>query len=297
MVPVELRKQTWQNNMDRHITNRPIWLLKKDIPAATIVGMFFFSVYCIAGNLPLATDLFEQGEWELCRRECRRALLENTEPRERFQLLEAMCLMRENEAPQPVVDILSSLVASNVNTETTAVAAYELGRLQWKLDESEAAFDSLALSFNSTTNEALRLRSSCSMFLLLKEYPKLKGSREDPILQYMAFKGRWKKELFHECARPDPSGREPKSPNWLIRFYRSQISPAIGDRCTLEPSCSEYYNQAHEKHGILGIPIVIDRFIREPEVNAQKKDPVLMESGQIRYRDPVENHDFWMKKK
>jgi len=38
-----------------------------------------------------------------------------------------------------------------------------------------------------------------------------------------------------------------------------------------------------------------DRFFREPEVNNEKKDPVVMPNGQIRYRDPLKNHDFWMK--
>ena len=42
--------------------------------------------------------------------------------------------------------------------------------------------------------------------------------------------------------------------------------------------------------------MIADRFVREPEVSNQKADPVIMEDGQMRYRDPVEHHDFWMKK-
>ena len=81
----------------------------------------------------------------------------------------------------------------------------------------------------------------------------------------------------------------------FISFYRTQISPAIGDRCSLEPSCSEYFVQAVKRHGVLGIPIMADRFFREPSVFAAAEKPVIMPDGRIRYADPVCDHDFWMK--
>ena len=80
----------------------------------------------------------------------------------------------------------------------------------------------------------------------------------------------------------------------FISFYRTQISPAIGSRCDLEPSCSEYFVQSVKKHGILGVPIMADRFFREPSVFAAAEKPVVMPNGRIRYADPVCDHDFWM---
>ena len=83
----------------------------------------------------------------------------------------------------------------------------------------------------------------------------------------------------------------------FIGFYRSQISPAIGARCDLEPSCSEYFVQAVRRHGALGVPIIADRFFREPSVFAAAEKPVVMPDGRIRYADPLCDHDFWFEKR
>ena len=84
---------------------------------------------------------------------------------------------------------------------------------------------------------------------------------------------------------------------WLARrvvgFYRLFIGPAIGDRCVLEPSCSRYCLQATRKHGIVGVPMTADRFIREPNASAPDRPWVRTPSGQWRHPDPVKDHDFW----
>ena len=79
----------------------------------------------------------------------------------------------------------------------------------------------------------------------------------------------------------------------FIAFYRTQISPAIGSRCSLEPSCSEYFLQASKKHGLLGIPLIGDRFIREPNVTQAAEVLFERPDGSIRIADPVVNHDYW----
>jgi len=79
----------------------------------------------------------------------------------------------------------------------------------------------------------------------------------------------------------------------LIRFYRVQISPAIGQRCSLHPSCSEYARQALLKHGPLGLAMYADRAVREPRVVAERKNPVTR-NGRRLYRDPLEEHDYWL---
>lgn len=283
--------------MDRLISNRFPHLLRKNIPAVMLAGMFFFSVCSWGNSLALAVDLFEKSEWELCHRECRRALLAGCEPVERFQLLDAMASARIEANPTATMALLEPLAATPIDQQVAAIASYELGRLQWQLDRPEAALASLEFAFNTTTNKALFLRSSCSMFLLLKEHQDLKKDREHLVSQINTSRDQWYGALFSECAKPDPEKNQPQAPNWIIRFYRSQISPAIGNRCTLEPSCSEYFHQAGCKHGLLAVPMVADRFFREPEVSNEKKDPVVLPNGQIRYRDPIENHDFWMNKK
>ncbi len=84
---------------------------------------------------------------------------------------------------------------------------------------------------------------------------------------------------------------------WLARrvvgFYRTFVGPAIGSRCVLEPSCSRYFLQASRKHGLLGVPMTADRFVREPNASAPDRPWVKTASGEWRHPDPVEDHDFW----
>jgi putative component of membrane protein insertase Oxa1/YidC/SpoIIIJ protein YidD len=269
-------------------------MLKKNIPAALVAGMFFFCAYCRADPLELATDLFEKSEWALCRRECTRALLSGAEPKERFELLSAMSAARSGMDPAKTIPLFESVIATGSDVQVSSIAAYELGRLQWQIDAPEQALASFAFAFHCTTNKQLFLHSACSMFLLMNKHPELKQGKDDLQDQINTSRDQWFGALFTRCAKPDPSNDQPEAPGWFIAFYRNQISPAIGDRCNLEPSCSEYFRQARARHGLKAIPMVADRLIREPGVNSEKKDPLVMPSGQIRYRDPVENHDFWM---
>ena len=55
--------------------------------------------------------------------------------------------------------------------------------------------------------------------------------------------------------------------------------------------------QASRAHGVLGVPIMADRFIREPSVVSAREKPVAMPDGRIRYADPLSDHDDWMKRK
>ena len=81
----------------------------------------------------------------------------------------------------------------------------------------------------------------------------------------------------------------------VVGFYRLFVGPAIGDRCVLEPSCSRYYLEASRKHGILGVPMVADRFVREPvESNSPRR--IRMPDGSWRHPDPVSDHDEWLSK-
>lgn len=48
----------------------------------------------------------------------------------------------------------------------------------------------------------------------------------------------------------------PTSPGWLrgalrlLRWYRTRISPRLGNRCVYEPSCSRYAEISFRKHGL-----------------------------------------------
>ena len=81
----------------------------------------------------------------------------------------------------------------------------------------------------------------------------------------------------------------------VVGFYRLFVGPAIGNRCVLEPSCSRYYLEASRKHGILGVPMVTDRFVREP-VESNSERLMHMPDGSWRHPDPVSDHDWWFSK-
>lgn len=78
----------------------------------------------------------------------------------------------------------------------------------------------------------------------------------------------------------------------FIGFYRFAISPALGARCALHPSCSAYFLQAARKHGALAVPITADRFVREPVASHSDKW-VTLPDGRGRHPDPLSDHDFW----
>ena len=78
----------------------------------------------------------------------------------------------------------------------------------------------------------------------------------------------------------------------VVGFYRLFVGPAIGARCVLEPSCSRYYLEASRKHGILGVPMVADRFVREP-VESNSDRLIRKPNGSWRHPDPVSAHDWW----
>ncbi|WP_439636540.1 membrane protein insertion efficiency factor YidD [Oceanicaulis sp.] len=49
----------------------------------------------------------------------------------------------------------------------------------------------------------------------------------------------------------------------LLRWYRRVISPRLGIRCVLEPSCSRYAEVAFRNHGaIVGLKLTISRLLR-----------------------------------
>ena len=259
-----------------------------------ITGML---VFFTASARELAVELFREGRWDACRRECRRIEIEqgkHTPPRIRLLGISALSEMNQVDAPF-LLDQLAPLITQTEDPETAAIAAYEVGRLQWGRNETPEALEALAFSFHSTTNQTLFLRAACSAFLLMEENPSLKTGHKDLVQQIATTRDLWSGKLFAVSRLERPSSGFSLSPaTWFTHFYRSQISPAIGQRCTLDPSCSEYFHQAAGRHHtLLAIPLTADRFVREPGVNNEKKDPVLI-NGVLRYRDLLDDHDFWM---
>lgn len=104
----------------------------------------------------------------------------------------------------------------------------------------------------------------------------------------------------------DPAAAPSEAPPWLaadrawslgampvramVGFYRAFIGPALGHRCILDPSCSNYALQAARERGWLGLPMTADRLIREPSVIALRERIVTDAQGKVRIADPVSDH-------
>lgn len=188
--------------------------------------------------------------------------------------------------------------ADHTNAEIKSVANYELGIELWSRGELESAFQYLKTAFLSSNSNDIFLKSGYVLALLIKEEPSLADKSNELSAQLKTCSNLWKQNNVH-VPRLNPR-KQPeeaitgKPGQWLISFYRAQIAPAIGQRCSLHPSCSEYARQAFRKHGLLGFAIFGDRAFREPDVVADKKSPVII-NGQLRYADLLENHDWWIK--
>jgi putative membrane protein insertion efficiency factor len=78
-----------------------------------------------------------------------------------------------------------------------------------------------------------------------------------------------------------------------ILLYQKYISPVIGDRCPMYPSCSHYSTEALRKNGtIMGIIMTCDRLIRCGRDETKQSPAVFVDSEKYIY-DPVDNNDFW----
>lgn len=269
------------------------------VKSRTLFFFWILSISCFSKaentNTELAVDLYAEANFVACRRECARILIGNPAN------LSASLLKAVSEKAMGIdtrkllTNIADSPVASN---EISNMARYELARSLWEYGETIEAIQQFKKVFISAGKGALFIRSGCSMSLLVSESPGLARQIEDIANQVETSSSLWTGQIIDECrishSRPEDSITG-KPVQWIIAFYRSQISPAIGSRCSLTPSCSAYGLQALKKHGLLGIAMIGDRAIREPDVVAEKPSPVRIDRRWY-YSDPLECHDWWMRR-
>jgi putative component of membrane protein insertase Oxa1/YidC/SpoIIIJ protein YidD len=269
-----------------------------------VPGIFFLTLGpASAGvSLELAGELFAERQWEAARVESRRALAEAGAPEEAAQarLLSAQAAFRLGRDRKPaLVDLRAVRGDEQAPLEIRCAAAYELGLAEWENCDRAAAFSALLFAYQNARAAPLFWRAGCSLYFLMKSDKRLRREEAAVWRSLQSCRDAWPLEIWREC-RPRPKGGSSwaSAPGrWIVKFYRAQIGPAIGSRCDLQPSCSEYFRQASHTHGLLGIPIMADRFVREPSVVSAKEKPVVMPDGRIRFADPLSDHDFWMKGK
>ncbi|HMP72963.1 MAG TPA: membrane protein insertion efficiency factor YidD [Kiritimatiellia bacterium] len=245
-------------------------------------------------GLELATTLYEQERWAESRRESQRFLLASPE-HELAGLMFAVASLREGHEVEVARGMLMAL-AEKGEPEIRALAGYEVGRLFWREGNLVEAWRFHRIAFEQTMSPWLYLHSSCALDTLRRRDRSL--GREDPFVltQLETTRPLWTRSIR---AASDPTRTSARSRGGAgrlaISFYRHQIRPAIGSRCVLHPSCSEYFVEASHDHGWLAIPMVADRLVREPEVAGRRERPVVV-GDHILFADPVSDHDFWMRR-
>jgi len=246
-------------------------------------------------QVELAADLCAAGQWRAGRREAQRVLA--ADPQQPLaRLLDATASLRLGPPAAAQLAALQQLAASAAQPDLSALAAYELGRVRWQQGDVSNAWALLQQAFRTTRASDLFLRSGCALQMLADEYPR----RVQPDAQLAELLATcaplWTPAVRREC-RPDTGaqpGRLTAQPAaWIVALYRSQVRPALGSRCSLEPSCSEYFLEAARRHGLLAFPLAADRLVREPSVVRAQARPVPTPE-KTRDADPLSDHDAWL---
>lgn len=261
--------------------------------AALLAGAAFLFFAPAARALPVLTrQLMEEGDWEHARREALRDLsdapLDAT-----AQFTAAICAGIASEAVMEARPQLEPLAAST-NTWVAAAAHFALGHLELAAGEGEAATTHLTATFLHSPDSVLAEQAAV---VLAKPQP---GGAAAPSIteqaQAMVSDGvapppRWVAAWVRAAHGPQRSSSGAAAV--LTGFYRSQISPAIGSRCPMHPSCSSYFRQASDRHGFwTAVPMIGDRFVREPHHYKHRIRPMNVR-GLEKSFDPLEYHDYW----
>ncbi len=239
----------------------------------------------------LMRELYEDGDWLAARTEARRVLAVDPDSTNARYVL-ALSRIRLGDRDDETAALLRHLASSGDNVEVL----YEWGRRLWASGDIDEAFEALRRSFKQSSGR-LFLLSGCSLHHLMRDHRHLAGRDPALVQQLKTVSALWTPAIHREARLPKP----PRAPltarpaKGLIRFYQTQIGPAIGHRCSLDPSCSRYSMEASMKHGWKGIPMTADRLVREPSVVSSEQNPVVVE-GYVRFRDPVSDHDGWLKR-
>ncbi len=261
--------------------------------AALLAGAaFLFFAPAVLAHPVLTRQLMEEGDWENARREAHRDLsIAPLDPTAQFAA--AICAGIQSEAVREARPQLEPLTAST-NTWVAAAAHFALGHLDLAAGADESATAHLTATFLHSPDSILAEQAAA---VLAKPQP---GGAAAPSIteqaQAMVSDGvapapRWVAAWVLAAHRQKRSSFGAAAA--LTGFYRTQISPAIGSRCPMHPSCSSYFRQASDRHGFwTAVPMIGDRFVREPHHYKHRIRPMNVR-GLEKSFDPLEYHDYW----
>jgi len=251
----------------------------------------FLMTHLAHGANDLTEELFAEAQWEQCRAECLRLLSAAPEDsRTLLTSLKAGTRLGGNH----ITELSAFAENASIDKELRCEADFELAAIYKKNDQPADALRHLISCFNSTGSASLFASATRQANTILNANSELEEEYKELIHVIRTASKTWPRKSTAGKSKTTPILAQPAL--WLIAFYQTQISPAIGARCSLHPSCSRYAVDALKKHGPTGIAIAGDRMVREPDVVEAKARPVVI-SHQIKYADPISDHTFWMKEK
>ncbi|MCX7010611.1 MAG: membrane protein insertion efficiency factor YidD [Kiritimatiellaeota bacterium] len=260
-----------------------------------LLGVLAVERVALAGSpsVELAADLFAEGRWLACIRECERASL-LTPAQLAPRVLGAIARLRLGEKTSEAITQLEQVTGTATN-ELAALSAFETGRARWRQGDATNAYLQVRTAFRMAGQPELFALSGCLLAEILRQFPSL-GKDDAALFQTLeTCRPLWTTEIVRDALGLTYAG-DSVTVRWIVALYRSGIRPAIGSRCSLTPSCSEYFLQAGKAHGLLAFPIVADRLVREPGVVQDAEHPVQV-GEHIRYADPLAEHDYWLRAK
>ena len=265
----------------------------------TVVDAPQISARVFSPALALSIALFNDGDFPRAAIEAKRVLASsptNVPAYAEARLLSGLSayLLGENLPEMPLWQDGSLSVQQRIASAYAIGISTRSGSMIGKM-----RLPALRYVFEHTEDTTLFWNASSLLYFTLKKDKTLREANASLWKQLLTCRDAWPVEIVRASkAEAKTAGKgQQKAPLPLRLFiytYRSQISPAIGSRCLLEPSCSEFYLQACRKHGWIGMGIGGDRLIREPNVTGDPERAIVMPSGLIRYADPVSEHDYWM---
>jgi len=181
------------------------------------------------------------------------------------------------------------------NRAVASAAHFHLGLDAWSRRDTANAWKYLSRSFQHHENDEQYKLAGCMLFMIQWDHPEvIPESDSSLVTQLRTMRPLWTREridaaLKYKESREEQNAVSGKPGQWVVSFYQSQVGPAIGNRCSLHPSCSRYFRQASKEHGIKGIALIGDRLVREPGVVGRAEKTVFVD-GQEKIADPVSDH-------
>lgn len=258
-------------------------------PAILLFGLLVPRV--ALADWPLAVQLFAEKDWCQCRRECLRVLSEHP----RWPPAEALAGVARlwSDGDMQVVARIEAVLPAVDDPELQAAIHYEAGRFLRSRDYVHLAAQHFENAFLTAGDSRTGALAGCALFRILREKNSVVEVRPGTRIQLETMAPTWGEDIWRAT---DSQASTPvfssKPAEWIVAVYRRQVAPAIGARCSLSPSCSEYFLEAGRRHGLAAFPITADRLVREPSVVQQGEHPIFRD-GRVRYRDELEWHTYW----